>query len=356
MGPLLPDDTPRGARYLRRARGIGLELLALVLVTLLSPLLLLGAAALDLALWLRRRKPWMGVRLVAMLWWFLVGDLLGLTRVLLIRACGLGRDTPTRRWRLYRLRMWWANWHLAGVRRLFGLALEVEGQELAGPGPAIVLMRHASIIDNTLPDVLIARPHRIGLRFVVKRELRMIPTLDLGGEVIPTSFVRRGSGDTARELEQLRKLAIDLGPDEAVLIYPEGTRMTPRKLARAKEIVAERQPELAERVARFEHVLPPRLGGPLTALREAPHADVVLCAHVGFDGFVSVGDVWRGGLLRTTIRARFWRCPAASIPTDDDARTDWLYDRWLEVDAWVGEQQRALLAAGEAADAVVPHE
>lgn len=356
MGPLLPDDSPRGTRYLRRARGIAAELVAFVLVTVLAPVLLLGALVVDVALWLRRRKPWVALRLVAMLWWFLLGDLLGLTRVLLIRAAGLGRDSHTRRWRLYRLRMWWAGWHLAGVRRLFGLRLEVEGQELAGPGRAIYLVRHASIIDNTLPDVVLARPHGIGLRFVVKRELRMIPTLDLGGELVPTYFVRRGSGDTGRELEQLRRLAVDLGPDEGILIYPEGTRMTPRKLARAKEIVRERQPELADRVERFEHVLPPRLGGPLTVMADAPDADIVLCGHVGFDGFVSVGDVWRGGLLRTTIRARVWRYPAAEVPGTEAERATWLYDRWLEVDAWVGEQQRALLAAGEDVSAVVPHE
>jgi 1-acyl-sn-glycerol-3-phosphate acyltransferase len=356
MGPLLPDDGPRGARIVRRFRGIVLETVAFVLVTLLSPLLLLAAAAVDLALWLARRKPWMAVRLLAMLWWFLLGDLLGLAQVLAIRAVGLGRDTPTRRWRLYRLRIRWSSWHLAGVRVLFGLRVVVEGLEQAGDGPVVILMRHASIIDNTLPDAIVGRTHGLGLRYVVKRELRMIPTLDLGGEIIPTYFVRRGSGDTDRELEQLRKLTIDLGDDEGILLYPEGTRMTPRKLARAKQIIAERQPALAERASRFEHLLPPRLGGPLTVLEGAPHADVVLCGHVGFDGFVHVSDVWRGGLLGTEVRIRFWRFPASDVPDTTDGRTDWLYDRWLAVDAWVGEQQARALEHGADPLAVTPHE
>ncbi|WP_320672871.1 lysophospholipid acyltransferase family protein [Patulibacter defluvii] len=354
MGPLLPDDGPRGARIVRRLRGIVAETIAFLLVTLLSPLLLLGAAIVDLALWLRRRKPWMAVRLLAMLWWFLLGDLLGLLQVLAIKLSG--RDSARRRWRLYRLRIRWSSWHLAGIRVLFGLRFTVEGLDQAGNGPLIVLIRHASIIDNTLPDAIIGRAHGLGLRYVVKRELRMIPTLDLGGEIIPTYFVRRGSGDTARELEQLRKLAVDLGDDEGILLYPEGTRMTPRKLARAKEIVAERQPELAERAARFQHLLPPRLGGPLTVLADAPHADVVLCGHVGFDGFVHISDVWRGGLLGTEVRIRFWRYPAAELPGDEAGRTDWLYDRWLEVDAWVGEQQQRALAGGADPAAVTPHE
>ncbi|MGE4425848.1 MAG: 1-acyl-sn-glycerol-3-phosphate acyltransferase [Solirubrobacteraceae bacterium] len=341
-GPLLLDDSPVGERWARRARGIGAEVLAFVLVTLLLPFLILGGLVVDAVLLLGRRKPPTAARLALMLWWFLAIDLSGLTRVILVRWSTFGRDTPGRRRRLNRTRIWWTSHLLAGVRVLFGLRIEVEGIENAGPGPVILLMRHASIIDNTLPDAIASRAHGYTLRYVIKRELRMLPTLDIGGELVPTYYVRRGSGDTERELAQLRKLAVDLGPDDGVLIYPEGTRKTEAKLARAKEVVRERRPELAERVERFRHVLPPRPGGPLVVLQDAPGVDVVLCAHAGFDGFRSVGDVWRGRLIGTTIRIRFWRVPAAEVPRDADEQLTWLYDRWLEVDEWVGEQHALL--------------
>ena len=48
---------------------------------------------------------------------------------------------------------------------------------------------------------------------------------------------------------------------------------------------------------------------------------------------------WAGGLVGTTIRVRFWRRPAAEIPKSEDERTDWLYERWQELDDWVGEQR-----------------
>src|SRR5207245_1783460 len=70
LGPLIPDDSPRASRVWRRVRGITVEVIALVLVTLVSPVLLIGGLAVDVALWSRRRKPWMAVRLLAMLWWF----------------------------------------------------------------------------------------------------------------------------------------------------------------------------------------------------------------------------------------------------------------------------------------------
>jgi 1-acyl-sn-glycerol-3-phosphate acyltransferase len=336
VGPLLPDTGPRGPRYVRRARGIAIEATAFALVTLTLPLLLLAAAAVDLVLWALRRKPWMGVRLVAMLWWFLFGELRGVSGLALIWLASLGRDTRTRRFRVYRLRQLWAGGHLRGVQRLFGLTFDVRGLEDVAPGPVLILMRHASIIDNTLPDAIVGRAHDLGLRFVLKRELQSLPTIDIGGRWVPTNFVRRGSGDTARELEDLRKLAIDLDPHEGVLIYPEGTRYTPDKLARAQALIAERQPDLAARASVLRHILPPRLGGPLALLEAGRGTDVVVCAHVGLDGFEHVSDIWKGGLVGGTVRVQFWRFPAAEVPEDRAALTAWLYDRWQQVDDWVG--------------------
>jgi 1-acyl-sn-glycerol-3-phosphate acyltransferase len=309
--PLFADDTPRGRRILRRLRGVGGESLAFVAVTILLPALFLGAAAIDLALWLARRKPWMAVRLVAMLWWFLFGEvraLAGLLGIWILTGGPWGRGSLRRRRWLYDLRIHWARSNLGGVRFLFGLGLEVEGLEHAGPGPVLMMMRHTSIVDNMMPDAVVGHAHGLGLRFVIKRELKMIPTIDIGGRWVPTHFIRRGSDDAAGEIAALRALAHDLGPGEGILIYPEGTRPTAAKLARAQEVAG---------------------------------VDVVVCGHVGFDGFRSVGDAWSGRLVGATIKVRFWRYPGRDVPVGDDARTAWIYERWQELDDWVGEQRRA---------------
>jgi 1-acyl-sn-glycerol-3-phosphate acyltransferase len=337
MGPLLPDTGSRRARLQRRAGSITIEVVAFVAVTLTFPLLFTAAAAVDLARWIVMRRPSVSMRLVAMLWWFLLGEMRGLGGLLLIWLGSAGRDTHTRRLRVYRLRQRWIGGHLDGVRRLFGLRFVVEGLEDVAPGPVLILMRHASIVDNALPDALIGKTHDMGLRFVLKRELEMLPTIDIGGRWVPTTFVRRGSGDTAREVEELRKLALDLDPHEGVLIYPEGTRATVEKLARAKEIIAERQPELAPLANQFKHVLPPRLGGPIELLEHGRGHDVVVCAHVGFDGFEHISDIWNGDLVGSTIRVRFERFPAADVPADREELVRWLYARWQEVDDWVGK-------------------
>jgi len=341
-GPLFPADGPSAPRLWRRARGIAIEATAFLVLTLLFPLALLVAGIVDVVLWLRRRKPWMAVRLVAMAWWFLFGELrgiAGLAGIWLLTGGPAGAGSLRRRRLVYGLRIHWARSHLGGVRVLFGLTFEVEGLELAGPGPVIVLIRHASIIDNAMPDAIIGHAHGLGLRFVLKRELQMIPTIDIGGRWVPTIFVRRASPDPAAEVRLLRGLADDLGEGEGVLIYPEGTRHTDAKLARAQEVIAERQPAVAPLANRLRNVLPPRLGGPLALLDQAKGADVVMCGHVGFDGFEYISDIWAGGLVGTTVKVRFWRTPAAEVPASADDRTVWLYERWQVLDDWVGAQK-----------------
>ena len=171
---------------------------------------------------------------------------------------------------MYRLKRRWLGSHLAGIRALFGLRFEIEGLELAGPGPVLVMIRHASIIDNALPDVIIGRAHGIGFRFVIKRELQMLPTIDIGGRWVPTLFVRRASGDTEAELERMQALTVSCRPGDGLLIYPEGTRCDPRE-ARPREGDHRRAPA-RDRAARRApaNLLPPRLGGTLALLEAAP--------------------------------------------------------------------------------------
>jgi 1-acyl-sn-glycerol-3-phosphate acyltransferase len=341
-GPLFPDEGPRGPRVLRRTRGIAIEFLAFVLVTVLFPVLVVVAALVDLALWLKSRKPPMAVRLVAMGWWFLFAEVrvqLGLLAIKLTSSYGSTR----RRRLLYGLRIHWMRSHIGGVRVLFGLGFEVDDVEQAGPGPLIMFMRHASMIDNALPDYTAGRAHQMGLRFVIKKELESLPIIDIGGRWVPSYFVRRASDDPEAEAAALRGLAQDLGPDsrEGVLMYPEGTRCTAKKLAKAKAAIAERQPEISPLANRLQHVLPPRLSGPLALLDEAAGTDVVFCGHVGFDGLRGIGDIWRGSLAGTTIRVKFWRYPGAEIPQSEQERVAWLYERWQILDDWIGEHLAA---------------
>jgi 1-acyl-sn-glycerol-3-phosphate acyltransferase len=194
--------------------------------------------------------------------------------------------------------------------------------------------------------VIIGRAHGIGFRFIIKEELKMLPTIDIGGRWVPTLFIRRASGDTAAEVERIQALTVNLSANDGLLIYPEGTRSTPAKLARAKQIIAERQPEIAPLAERLQHLLPPRLGGTVTLLESARGADVVIFGHVGLDGFEYISDIWSGGLVGTTVRLKFWRFAASEVPAEREELIVWLYDRWQELDDWIdGIQAEGPVAA-----------
>ncbi len=353
-GPLWDAPGPQGKRILRRVRGIGLEVIGFIVVTILLPPLFVVALVVDLFLKVRDGKPMVGVRLVPFLWWFLFTEMWGYVVLFGIWA-GTGgpfnKGSMQRRRGIYWLRPRWVRSHLGAFKLLFGLRFEIDGRECAAPGPAILMIRHASIVDNLLPDSQLAIPLGLGLRYVVKRELETIPLIDIGGRWLTTNFLVRGAANSEAEIEKLARLTENVGPGELVAVFPEGTRATAKKIARAKEIVREKHPEVAPQAETLVNLLPPRLGGPLALLDKGEGMDVVFFAHIGFDGYEYISDIWAGGLVGATIRMRLWRVPAADIPEGERERARWLFSNWQEADRWVGEQ-RAELGETIAADKV----
>jgi 1-acyl-sn-glycerol-3-phosphate acyltransferase len=264
---------------------------------------------------------------------YLAVEVAGLTMLLLFWiVTGWGRRRRLLLRLTYALQGWWGEALLGAVRLIFRVRLEVEGDEVVSPGPLVLMVRHASLVDTLLPSVLVLRRHHIGLRHILKRELLWDPALDVAGNTLPNYFVdrRRGTG----EIEAVRALADGLGPGDGVAIWPEGTRFTPERQARALTALGRQDPDLAALASGFRHVLPPRLGGPLALLDAG--TDVVVCAHVGFDGMSHVKSILGGGIVGSTVRVAFWRIASAAIPSDHQGRVRWLFEQWRAVDEWIG--------------------
>jgi 1-acyl-sn-glycerol-3-phosphate acyltransferase len=236
---------------------------------------------------------------------------------------------------VYRLRRQWLGGHFRAMRRIFGLTFRVDGADLLAGGPLIVFMRHASTVDTLLPETYLAIEQDTWPRYVLKRELLNLPTIDIGRRWVPTVFVRRGLGAADADLLRLKALASDLGPDEPIIIYPEGTLFSARKLVRAQQAVAEKQPSVADLAAQLRHVLPPKLAGPTALLQAVPDADVLVFGHHGLDSFEYPHDMWRGDLVGSTVEIKLWRYRAADVPRDEAGAARWLYERWVELDCWI---------------------
>ncbi|MFZ4738657.1 MAG: 1-acyl-sn-glycerol-3-phosphate acyltransferase [Bradymonadia bacterium] len=243
--------------------------------------------------------------------------------------------------RLYVLQHLWIGALFRGLEAFYGLRIQVDtpnGPPTRGGSP-VVLMRHVSIADTLLPGRVLSIPFGLGLRYVLKRELLVMPCLDVVGQRLPNVWVRRGGRDTAGDLEGVRSLTRGLTPDEGVVLYPEGTRASPSRRVQALEALAKSDPDRHRRLLGLMHLLPPRPGGTLALLEAAPQAEVLIVGHVGFDGLRTFSQLWRGALIDRVIKVQIRRFETASLPTTPAERLGWLDARWLELDAWVEAQR-----------------
>jgi 1-acyl-sn-glycerol-3-phosphate acyltransferase len=331
---------PAARREALRRRAVTVPALWLALVAFTAGLVVLvpGALVVDLVRRVASGRRPVALRLVAVGWAYLLAESAGLVALAAIWLTA-GRPGPARARRLlertYTVQRWWARSLFRAVTAAFGLRWSVVGAADVPPGPVIVLMRHASIVDTLVPSVFVAAPHTLRLRYVLKRELLRDPCLDVAGNRLPNCFVDRGGERSAHEVARVRALAEGLGPRDGVLIYPEGTRFSPRRRARVLERMRQEDPARAAWAARLRNVLPPRRGGTLALLEAAPDADVVVCAHHGLDGFAAVRDVWRGALVGRRIEVSFRRIPRERVPASRPECAAWLDETWCALDEWV---------------------
>ncbi|XOV84572.1 MAG: 1-acyl-sn-glycerol-3-phosphate acyltransferase [bacterium] len=216
---------------------------------------------------------------------------------------------------------WWANGLLQLGIRIYDLQIAISGKEALEGSSALMIVRHTSIADTVLPMLYFAKVRNEGMRYILKKELTAMPCLDIAGHRLPNLFVDRSGTDTDKELNAIRQLTATAGPEESVLVYPEGTRFTPQKQA----TLMASKPELAEQLRRWPSLLPPRLGGVSAMLEANPGKDVVFLAHVGFEGSASLRDLVNGSWRRQPIHLHFWRVPFQRINPDTQA---FVFENW----------------------------
>lgn len=232
------------------------------------------------------------------------------------------------------LQRWWSWLLFGGASVIFDFHIVVEGADRARAGPFLLFVRHSSTADTLLAAWVVANPNRILLRYVLKEELLWDPCLDIVGRRMPNAFLNRRHDQVADNATAVASLACGLDDKSGVLIYPEGTRFSPRKLAAAREGLRERGRTVLANIARgYRSVMPPKLAGPLSLLEEAPGTDVVFLDQQGFEGAADFREFWLGALVHKTIRVRLRRVRAMDIPPKN--RDVWLFEQWLETDRFV---------------------
>jgi len=329
--------------------------LALGLIVL-SPLLLLLALLFGLAGLLRAGRM-RNLRLVSFLVVGLTAEIVTLVLLFglwIVSGFGGRLQTEPYQSRHYAVVRRFLDALYRGAERTYGLRVEVDEPELTGEElaarltrPIIVLSRHAGPGDSFLLVHHLLSVYGRRPRVVMKAALQFDPSLDVLGNRLPNVFVRHGQTGESIFTELIERLARGLGPDGALVIFPEGANWTPSRWRRGiRRLEHAGRHDLADRAREMPNLLPPRPGGTLAGIAACPDADVIFVAHAGLDTVTSIGDVWRRFPVGQVIRARWWRVPFDQVPrgADHEAQVQWLYGWWERIDSWITGSRPAVAA------------
>lgn len=222
------------------------------------------------------------------------------------------------------------------VRKLTRMRIVVDlPATLSHTGHYLVLANHQSWVDIPVLQAVFNR--RIPfIRFFLKSQLIWVPLLGLAWWALDFPFMKRYSREmlarhpelAGRDLETTRRACRKFrGRPISVLIFPEGTRMTPFKHE------TQRSP--------FRHLLKPRAGGVgfvLEAMGDALHTiiDVTIAYPAGKPTFA---DLFANRIPEVRVDVRERQIPAELIggdyENDPHARSrvqTWINEVWSEKD------------------------
>ncbi len=332
-------------RWLRRIVLQPLFVLVTVLLTVLSPLLLLVAAAASPFV----AGHWRPLRIAAYTLLWMQREVVAIAVCAALWVSCLGRTgTPPMQARHYRLMRWFLRSARRWGERLLDVTVRVsdDGRAVsmlsANRRPLLVFSRHSGPGDTFyLVDMLMDRFGRRP-RIVMKEILELDPCIDLAGNRVPNYFVppplRRRDGSWERSIAHI---AATLGPNGALLLFPEGGNFSEeRRRRRLAGLLRRGRREEALRAAAMHHVIAPEPGGALTAVRAAPDADVILVAHSGLSGLGDSGGIFARAPIDQVFRVHLWHVDRAGIPAGEEPQRQWLLDCWQRIDQWVAADKQ----------------
>jgi 1-acyl-sn-glycerol-3-phosphate acyltransferase len=305
---------------------VSMAALLLVLTPVWLPVLLLVDAAR-----LNWRFPLVRFTAFGLLWAWL--ETLGIVGAVVLWLIGQSRNQNAN----FVLQKLWTRGVVGALGLTVGLHIEVEGADTLGDGPFIALCRHASLADSVMSAWVFMTASGLRPRYVLKKELKLDPCLDVVGHRLPNYFLDRSSSNLASELQGIEQMAQGLTAKEIAVIFPEGTRANDVKRRRILERLRERSPERAVRLEKLKYLMAPKTAGVTALLAAVPNAKVVTMWHAGFDGMDSFrGIVQHLAKSAVRVQVKVTEHQRATVATGE-AFVAWLDEQWCVMDQAVSE-------------------
>mmetsp|Transcript_18208 Transcript_18208/g.44714 ORF Transcript_18208/g.44714 Transcript_18208/m.44714 type:complete len:353 (+) Transcript_18208:128-1186(+) len=237
-----------------------------------------------------------------------------------------------------------------------GLEVYVSGKDGAKmPGSALVMSNHVSFSDSIIIHAIARRVGELGhVRVFAKKTLAYQPVFGWFGVFLRYIFLSRSwEKDKVKIRSQLKVLAQRASMYSTgnfwLMIFPEGTRLRPKKLKEAQEFSKSRN------LAVLNNLLMPRVKGFNSALDGTRECfDGVIDFTIGYSHWTksgharpSIGDIMFGGMKKWPIQVHMQYYPIKEVPEGEEAVQKWLRDVWVEKDKLLDEFKKTNKFPGE---------
>lgn len=214
-------------------------------------------------------------------------------------------------------------------RYVLGVRVVISGDPLpASDRAALFISNHRTRLDWLfLWNYFALNGRLLHEKIVLKAELKGFGPFGWAMQFLRFLFLKRDLAADARTMAEFFSAYADLRYPLQLLLFPEGTDLSPRTLQSSLSFAAKAgKPAL-------HHCLLPRTGALNAALQtlRGRNLDAVYDLTIAYTGVVPQNETCLlTGALPREIHVHVRRHPAASMPEDELRVRDWATDRWVE--------------------------
>jgi 1-acyl-sn-glycerol-3-phosphate acyltransferase len=220
----------------------------------------------------------------------------------------------------------WTYWsHL--VEDINGTVVTITGDAVVPGEDAIVFCNHQSMTDIVVLICLARRAKMVGyMKWLAKDVVKYAPGVGWGMLFLDCVFLKRNWADDERNIMRTFSTIVDNKLPVWLVSFPEGTRITPEKLAGAKAFAAKKGLPEPKAV-----MLPRPKGFAASVIGLRDHVKSVLSVTIKYDSQrFSVWDLISGQTRAFAIDVK--RFPIGALPRDEAGLGHWIMEEFQRKD------------------------